>query len=116
MAMYIITHKKIEYSVPQGYFKLFVGAKNKEINLKGYFRDDVGENISSKNSSYCELTGLYWLWKNCKDDYIGLCHYRRFFRNSSLSFTDNKYYLYLEALFRGSIRPIPIKEERLQFF
>ena len=73
----IATHK--EYQMPNDsiYLPLHVGAEGKK-DL-GYDKDNSGDNISNKNSNYCELTGLYWAWKNLKDDYIGLVHYRRHF-------------------------------------
>ena len=54
-----------------------VGAALSNLDLK-IQRDDTGDNISKKNPQYCELTAQYWLWKNTKSDYCGLCHYRRF--------------------------------------
>ena len=36
-----------------------------------------------KTANYCELTGIYWAWKNLDADYIGLVHYRRYISNKT---------------------------------
>ena len=49
--------------------------------MNDFIGDNTGDNISEKNASYCELTAQYWAWKNIHDvEYIGLCHYRRYFK------------------------------------
>ena len=50
-----------------------------EIGSLGFVTDDTGDNISERNPYYCELTGLYWAWKNLEAEYLGLAHYRRHF-------------------------------------
>ena len=57
--------------------------KNEMTDMIG---DDTGDNISSKSGEFCELTAIYWAWKNLKDaDYIGLAHYRRYFETKFTS-------------------------------
>lgn len=80
MSVYIMTHKKFNQPHIDGYKSLLVGAYKGHVF--GDFFDDVGDNISEKNSFYCELTGLYWLWKHIDDDYVGIVHYRRYFSKS----------------------------------
>ena len=74
----IATHKNYRMPKDSMYLPLHVGAEGKDIDL-GYAKDNTGKNISEKNASYCELTGLYWAWKNLGSAYIGLAHYRRHF-------------------------------------
>lgn len=71
-------HKKYQMPKDKMYIPVQVGAEGKE-KIEGYQPDNVGENISTKNPYFCELTGLYWAWKNMDSDYIGLVHYRRYF-------------------------------------
>ena len=73
----IATHKNYEMPKENIYLPIHVGAYGKD--SIGYQRDDIGDNISNLNQYYCELTGLYWAWKNLDTDYIGLVHYRRLF-------------------------------------
>lgn len=76
----IATHKKYKMPEDKIYKPVQVGAEGKD-DL-GYQKDNEGENISQKNPYYCELTGIYWAWKNLNADYIGLSHYRRHFTAS----------------------------------
>ena len=74
----VATHKK--YKMPAAtsvYLPIHVGCEGKE-DL-GFQGDNSGENISTLNPYYCELTCLYWAWRNLDCDYLGLVHYRRYF-------------------------------------
>lgn len=75
--IYTITHKPFTPPKDPMYIPLHVGRCT--AGHLGYLGDDTGNSISHKNPYFCELTGMYWIWKNnCKADYIGICHYRRY--------------------------------------
>lgn len=81
MTIYVVSHKKFDMQseLPLGYVPFFVGP-NKEVLAKdGGISDGTGDNIANLNSSFCELTALYWIWKNDKSSVKGICHYRRFY-------------------------------------
>ncbi len=74
-----------------GYTPVGLGKDNFSSN---WLRDNTGDNISSKNSSYGELTFHYWLWKNKLEElndneWIGFCAYRRFWGQKSDKFSIN---------------------------
>ena len=75
-----VSHYKEYYMYENEMFKhYFVGNElNKKNNTMNLLGDDTGENISKKNENFNELTLLYWVWKNTKQDYVGFAHYRRF--------------------------------------
>ncbi len=79
------------YSFPHWLYPIQVGASLTQERVADIL-DSSGENISHKNGNYCELTALYWIWKNrltgrkgnrgelegAAERYYGLFHYRRF--------------------------------------
>lgn len=70
-----VTHKEYQFPKDALYTPIQVNAqKNKDL---GYLKDNEGDNISFKNNNYCELTAMYWAWKNLSCDIIGINHYRR---------------------------------------
>ncbi len=92
----VATHKNFGMPKDKMYIPLHVGAEGKTdedgnpLDL-GFQKDNTGDNISNLNSQYCELTGLYWAWKNLNADYLGLAHYRRHFCSSKKSETGDKF-------------------------
>lgn len=104
--IYVIAHKKFDdrFLNRDHYRILHVGSSaDKAID---YLRDDTGDNISYKNRSYCELTGLYWIWKNGEerpDQITGLVHYRRFFTTYKENFLYNYFHMKPKTLDWSSI-------------
>lgn len=101
----VATHKK--YWMPNDaiYLPLHVGHLGKE-DL-GYMGDNIGENISKKNPTFCELTGIYWAWKNLRADYKGIVHYRRYFTHGN-PWMDKKSYILRKQDFQQILRHVDI--------
>ena len=104
-------HKQAKIYENDLYLPLHLGKalSNDNIGIKG---DDTGDNISDLNPYFNEATGIYWAWKNLKNfDYIGLCHYRRYFLFDDKS--DNFQFEYIttdEEMERISFNPEKLKQ------
>lgn len=84
--IFIATHKDYIFPQDEIYTPIHVGKALSPLELN-IATDDSGEHISSLNQNFCELTALYWMWKNSDADILGLVHYRRYF-TGSLPFQD----------------------------
>lgn len=82
VSQYVITHKDVNRINNKKY--ICVNRNNCHTNFTYY--DDTLDNISIKNPNYCELTALYWIYKNDDSDYISFEHYRRMFVKSGSIF------------------------------
>lgn len=98
----VATHKKYWMPDDPVYIPLHVGHSLHKDKDFGYIGDDTGDNISDRNESFCELTGLYWVWKNLKADFKGLVHYRRHFTRGHFWF-DKKSSVYTRSDFRQKL-------------
>lgn len=95
MNIFVVMHKVVNVYKSKGFIPLLVGAQNYKEQTNNVERDDsITDNISYKNKNFCELTGIYWMWKNnnIKDEeIIGLCHYRRYFIKNIFSVKRKNY-------------------------
>lgn len=76
--LYVSCHKPFAIPTHPLLYPIQVGAAQTKERFDGMLSDAEGENISSLNSQYCELTAQFWAWKNDEADWQGFFHYRRF--------------------------------------
>lgn len=96
LKIFVATHRLFELPVDDEddvYLPIQVGVSE---NLP-YLSENQLDNIANKNNSYCELSILYFIWKNVDCPVVGLVHYRRYFgeKNSFLirAFKKSQYVL-----------------------
>ncbi len=89
--IFVSAHKQAAFPEGSSILPVQVGAKHAKERFENMLHDDEGENISSKNPQYCELTAQYWAWKNMDADYYGFCHYRRYFDFSGIPHKENDF-------------------------
>ena len=119
LAIYMATHSEkcihvleYDYIIPIQAGKALNSVSIEEVT------DNTGDNISEKNNTYCELTVLYWMWKNTNNKYIGLYHYRRRFdidKEEILNILNNTdIILPKKKIFKISLKEQYIKEHNKQ--
>jgi hypothetical protein len=82
--LYVACHKACQTIDSSLIVPIQVGAALTKERFSDMIPDNEGENISSRNRAYCELTAQYWAWKNDISDFYGFMHYRRYFSFSPI--------------------------------
>lgn len=72
-------HKPTAIPKAGAYLPIHVGAALAAEPIPSMQPDDEGDNISERNPRFCELSAQYWAWKHVDAEYVGMCHYRRYF-------------------------------------
>ena len=83
--IYCLTSKQYNHFkyLPSNIIPLGLG---ENIYPENFLNEQSGTNIVKHNKYLAEMTGIYWVYKNQmnkfkNDDWIGFCHYRRFWLN-----------------------------------
>jgi len=102
-------HKEFEYLKNECIVPIHVGKALSPLDLDYCIGDDTGDNISERNKSWCELTAIYWAWKNLDADYYGLMHYRRY-----LSLNKNDGYKVIASLDKNTVNENALDKESIE--
>ena len=111
----ISCHKPVELLKSNILIPIQVGCALNEERFGNMLRDNDGENISSKNPMYCELTAQFWAWKNLDADYYGFFHYRRYLNFSEKRFSKDCWGNVIEDyLLKKTARQYGLNDETMQ--
>jgi len=107
-------HKPVRWPLSDLYYPIQVGAELAATSIAEAQPDNEGENISGRNFSFCELTAQYWGWKHVDADYVGLCHYRRYFCFDGVDHVKNDHaQIEVDCLSEGRIREYRLTDDAL---
>lgn len=109
--IFVVCHKPAYVLKNDLLIPVQVGAAAAKERIPGMEYDDNGDNISAKNSWYCELTAQYWAWKNVKADYYGFFHYRRYLTFGEVYPVDNAGNLEKKKRFQSYYEVEDIRED-----
>lgn len=85
------------------------------IRFENMLYDDQGENISSRNEAYSELTAHYWAWKNFDADYYGFFHNRRYLSFNRIRIWETKNIgIEIHTIDKNAIEKIRLYEEEMR--
>ena len=112
---YCISHEYINYLDSLDLNIVGSGAFKKKYP-NHWLNDASGKNISKKNKHYGTLTSIYWIWKNhlkkaTQNDYVAICHYRRFWLKKNCDKNIN-----LKNLKKNILNKIPSKYNNYDCF